>query len=114
MESDDLGSAASVAITNNNPNNIINNKNNVNVLINDFSKKLSANSESKYTILHDFSFAELMRRNPELGQVLSVYPQEVLLKTQEVLIRKCTGNSLSMPAIMVWINKQNEYYRKKI
>ncbi len=116
-KSDDFLSGQSEAIAksdnNTNFNNKTNCKNDVSAMIARLANNLNINAEAKYEIYHDFSFAELVRRDRVLGEMLSSYPEQVLVKTQQALIRKCLGKKMEMSSILKWLDEQLKYYKEQ-
>ena len=106
--------SAAITNSNNNPDNNINNenKNRVSALIGDVANNFNANAEPKYEIYHDFSFSKLMERDRGLANLLSIYPDKVLLKTQDALVRKCLGKKMAMSAIIKWLDEQYKHYKE--
>lgn len=96
---------------NNNPN--FNSNNMVEKLIKNLSDGFNINNEPKYEINHDFSFHELVKRNPALAQILSCYTDDVLIKAQRAIVAKCLGKKMPLTAIMTWVNNQHEYAKGK-
>ena len=115
-QSDDFLSAPSAAITNGDDNNDSNNntedKNKVSALVARLANNFNINSEPKYEIYSDFSFSELAKRDLALGEILAAYPEQVLLKTQAALVRKCFGKKMTLRAIMAWVEGQNKYCKE--
>lgn len=111
--SDNLTATQSDAVTNSetisNPK--PNGSNDVGALIRNFAGNFNPNNERKYEIHHDFSFAELMRRDPGLAEILSSYPETVLIKAERALIEKCPGKRLPFASIMKWVDEQNKHYQ---
>lgn len=114
-KSEDFLSGQSDAIAksdnNTNFNNKTNCKNEISAMIAGVASSLNINAEAKYEIYHDFSFAELVRRDHVLRQILSKYPEQVLIKTQQALVRKCLGKKMTLQAITTWVEEQNKYYK---
>lgn len=51
---------------------------------------------AKFTIEHDFSFAEMMRRNPALAETFGDYSPELLQRAQTSLVKKCYGEQKTL------------------
>jgi hypothetical protein len=104
-----------VIIDNNNNINTINktnNKNTIGAMIGSLADSFRFDRESKYEIYHDFSFAELARHDKSLVEFLSIYPDEVIQKTQNALVRKCLGQKLALPAIQQWLDNNLKYHNE--
>lgn len=114
-QSDDFAAAPSDAMCNNNPNinhnDNGNNKARADALIHGFAGSFNPNADKKYDISHDFSFIELLRREPHLAQILSDYPEIVLIRAGRALADKCAGKRLTFAAIMKWVEEQNKHHK---
>ncbi|MDR0967331.1 MAG: hypothetical protein LBL75_00660 [Rickettsiales bacterium] len=106
-QSDDLTPA--IAVSNSNSINNNNGSNNVSALIKKLANNFSPDKDKKYEIAHDFSFAELLRRDASLAQILSMYSEPVLLKTERALREKCMGKQFTFAAIIKWVEEQSKH-----
>lgn len=90
--------------------NIIKEKDNCNVRVSSNAAEIVNNHVENFLISGEFSFDNLCQQIPKFKDFLSTYPPYVVEKAQKTLIKKRTGQWLSITEIIDWLSQESIFY----
>lgn len=92
--------------------NIINKHNNVKVSESSSAAEPVEKPVDNFLISEKFSIDGLCALMPKLEKFLQVYPQSVIDRAQKTLIKKRSGQWLSLGQVLDWIEQENIFYQQ--
>ncbi len=67
-----------------------------------------------FLITQQFSFDSLKQIRPAFGEYLNTFPKYVITRAERTLREKRVGQHMNAEQIMLWIEKENTFYKEKM